>query len=116
MPSIVSVRRNHKDITYIILVNIVFGWTFLGWIICLFWALNRYNSSESIVFNNNIYANPATQTSHPQSFVNNLPQLEISNTNAHKDKIAQLKEIKELLDEGILTQAEYEQQKSKILI
>ncbi len=38
-PTIVAWRRHHKDLMAIGLVNLVFGWTFFGWVIALVWAL-----------------------------------------------------------------------------
>mgnify|MGYP002385413111 CR=1 FL=1 len=51
----------------------------------------------------------------------NIPTTENANTivsqmpNPENEMIAKLKQFKQLLDDGILTQQEYEQQKSKIL-
>lgn len=39
LPSIIAVRRHKKSAGSIIVINFVFGWTFLGWIICLAWSL-----------------------------------------------------------------------------
>ena len=39
----------------------------------------------------------------------------VNNTDLHKNKIEQLKLLKQLFDEGILTQEEFDQQKSQIL-
>jgi hypothetical protein len=33
------VRRRHRNLLPIILVNIFLGWTFVGWIVALIWAI-----------------------------------------------------------------------------
>ena len=38
VPSIIA--RNKRDFAAIFIVNLLFGWTFIGWIIALIWALS----------------------------------------------------------------------------
>lgn len=38
IPSIVSHVRHHRNTTAITVLNILLGWTALGWIIALIWA------------------------------------------------------------------------------
>ena len=39
LPTIIAAVRPKKDILGIVLVNIFLGWTFIGWIVALIWAL-----------------------------------------------------------------------------
>ena len=39
LPSYVAVKRCHKNAGAIIALNILTGWTFLGWVVSLVWAL-----------------------------------------------------------------------------
>jgi hypothetical protein len=39
LPSYVALRRRHRRQDSIIAVDILLGWTFLGWIIALAWSL-----------------------------------------------------------------------------
>lgn len=39
LPTIIAVRRRHRNLLPIILVNIFLGWTFVGWIVALIWAI-----------------------------------------------------------------------------
>lgn len=39
LPSIVAERRSHNNLTAIVLINAIFGWTVLGWIGALVWAV-----------------------------------------------------------------------------
>ena len=40
LPGIIATRRHHRSALAIWLVNIFFGWTLIGWVIALVWALN----------------------------------------------------------------------------
>lgn len=39
LPTIVALRYNAENKTWIFLVNFIAGWTGLGWLVALFWAL-----------------------------------------------------------------------------
>lgn len=93
LPSIIA--RKGDSFVSIFLVNLLLGWTFLGWIVSLIWAISSIRKKEQIIINNNI---PEVKTSVSQ-----------------QDKLTQLQQLKELLDKGVLTQEEFEQQKSQIL-
>jgi len=41
LPSIKAFKRKHKNKVPILLVNIFFGWSLLGWVIALVWALMK---------------------------------------------------------------------------
>lgn len=41
IPSIVAVSNKKKNDTAIIVMNILLGWTILGWIIALIWAFMK---------------------------------------------------------------------------
>lgn len=38
LPTIVALRRDHHNRVPIALVNVLLGWTVLGWIVALVWA------------------------------------------------------------------------------
>lgn len=39
VPTIIALVRHHTYKLYIIVINIILGWTLLGWIVCLIWSL-----------------------------------------------------------------------------
>ncbi len=41
VPSVVAFVREHKNAMTILILNIFFGWTFVGWVICLAWAFSK---------------------------------------------------------------------------
>lgn len=48
LPSIIAWRRKHRDLTQIIILNLFLGWTLLGWVASLIWAI-RPPTNVSIV-------------------------------------------------------------------
>jgi len=40
LPSFIAIQRNHTSDGGIIVVNIFLGWTFLGWVVALAWAMS----------------------------------------------------------------------------
>jgi hypothetical protein len=39
LPSIIASRRRHREALPIMAVNLLFGWTFIGWALALVWSL-----------------------------------------------------------------------------
>jgi hypothetical protein len=39
LPSIVALARNKRDTTAILLLNLFLGWTMIGWVVALVWAV-----------------------------------------------------------------------------
>lgn len=39
LPSIVALARSKRDMTGIILLNFFLGWTMIGWVVALVWAV-----------------------------------------------------------------------------
>ena len=39
LPSIIALVRSKRDITAILLLNLFLGWTFIGWVVALVWAV-----------------------------------------------------------------------------
>ncbi|MBC7398367.1 MAG: superinfection immunity protein [Mucilaginibacter sp.] len=87
LPAIIG--RHKSNATNIFLVNLFLGWTFVGWVVALIWALSSTN--PPIVYYNN------TNTAKPI------------------DKTGELFKFKELLDAGAITQEEFDKEKGRIL-
>jgi hypothetical protein len=41
LPTLVAKSRHHPNALAIFLVNLFFGWTFIGWVVSLVWACTR---------------------------------------------------------------------------
>jgi hypothetical protein len=40
LPTIIAVKRQKANVTPIVLVDLLLGWTVIGWIVALIWALS----------------------------------------------------------------------------
>jgi hypothetical protein len=40
MPTIIALSREHKEGLYIFLINLFIGWTFVGYLVALLWAIH----------------------------------------------------------------------------
>ena len=56
LPTIIAFIRRSNSATGVFLLNLFLGWTFIGWIISLVWAIASRNTSSTIIVNNN-YSN-----------------------------------------------------------
>jgi hypothetical protein len=52
LPTIIALLRKSTSIAGIFVLNFFLGWTFIGWIIALVWAIASRNTSTTIVVNN----------------------------------------------------------------
>jgi hypothetical protein len=41
LPTIIALRGKHHNTNAVALVNVFFGWTVLGWIVALVWAVTK---------------------------------------------------------------------------
>ena len=87
LPAIIA--RKHSNSVSILLVNLFFGWTFIGWVIALVWACS--SSRGSVVINN---------VAPPPQLVNHIEML---------DKLALLRE------KGFISEEEFQAEKKKLL-
>ena len=44
LPSFIAFNRQHRNRLVILVINIVFGFTLLGWLVALIWSLNKIDS------------------------------------------------------------------------
>jgi hypothetical protein len=91
LPTIVAAMRSHPSVGGIFVVNFFFGWTFIGWILCLIWAASdssRYTGAYP----------PYNPTADSQDRI-----------------INQLRQLQDLRDQGTLTEEEFNRQKSALL-
>ena len=50
LPTITAKQRHHNNVAPIALLNILFGWTIIGWFIPLVWSLTDNRSSKTTSF------------------------------------------------------------------
>ena len=101
LPTIIAISRKKDSAVAIFLLNFFLGWTFLGWIAALIWACTKNQTSPTIVFNN---------TSSPR-----VEPLTNSTKSSYDEKLESLQKLKNLLDSGVLSQEEFDDEKARIL-
>ena len=130
LPSIIAIFRSKSNTAAIVVLNLFLGWTFIGWLVALIWAVSKDREQQQIIVNNNVYSEYRTVTPNitlpiPESIQNNYGMQKTlssrrtktieQNPKSHQEKIENLQKLKQLLDDGILTQEEFDKQKTQIL-
>ncbi len=90
IPSIIALVRMKKNLLAIIALNFFLGWSLIGWVVSLVWSLSSDSKPQPIIVNQQA---PKTK----------------------EDNIDKLTKLKKLLDDGVITQDEFNQQKGAIL-
>jgi len=101
LPTILAFSRKKNNKSIIFLVMFFLGWSVIGWIVSLVWAISPDNS-QTIIVNN-------TPT-------NSEEKLPFNRESAYDEKLNNLQKLKDLLDSGVLSKTEFEEQKSKVLL
>ena len=129
LPALISLLNGKSNTMAIFALNLFLGWTFIGWIVALVWALtndtkpqsiivNATSTSEKISNNQNIHpTQPPSKIEHTAllSETSESEQDIKQNYSIQDEKIKRLKQLKELLNDNILTQEEFDIEKSKLL-
>jgi hypothetical protein len=153
LPTILAVIRKHPSTGGIFALNFFLGWTVIGWIASLVWALSD-NRTEVFVnnpsmsydpppsYNPSPSNNPSPSYNSASTYSQSSSKPETSRptrqtdptvrpaskysqtigsplggaqTSSSQAKIDQLRQLKQLLDEGVLTEEEFNKQKAAIL-
>ncbi len=48
VPTMIAVMRGHANTGPIVIVNIILGWTMIGWVVALAWAFSNQDSGNRI--------------------------------------------------------------------
>jgi hypothetical protein len=93
IPTIIAEGRRHHNKAAILVVNLFFGWTLLGWVICLAWSLMQPSQQQT--------GSHAPKASPPQP--NSV------------DMVDKLERLANLRDKNAITEDEFQRQKAAIL-
>jgi hypothetical protein len=116
LPYIIAKARNNPNTTGILILNLFLGWTFIGWIGALAWAFSNAKQTPAVVVHNTSqsysqeYKAGNVQPTHPVQ-----PEASNAKMLTQQDKIDHLRQLKQLLDEGVLTNEEFNAQKAYVL-
>lgn len=114
-PSVIAFWRRHPNRWLIAVINIVFGGTLLGWLIALVWALKAFHVDD---------AQSRGGESGLNLFINDPKKIEILSSAvatpvpaaiAASSLAAELEKLHRLLQQGIITQTEFDVMKARLL-
>ena len=97
LPTIVVMNRKHHSRGAVFALNLLLGWTFIGWVVSFVWAFSNSSQGVTQVVVNNQLAPGAENLAPPSSKADEL------------EKLAQLK------DKGLLTDDEFNREKQQLL-
>lgn len=90
IPTFVAYSRKKTNAGAIFALNFFLGWSLIGWVVALIWALSNKENNPQIIIN----------STNPQNYNSNIDQLT---------------KLTELYEKGIITDEEFANQKSKLL-
>lgn len=100
LPTFEAWKREHPNMTPVVLVNIFLGWTLIGWVAAMVMAY-RNNEPQKVEL---VYPNEPYEPRQRHE------------TPASKPSVAdELKKLADLKQQGLLSDEEFNQQKSKLL-
>ena len=109
LPTIIAFARHKSSAAGIFILNFFLGWTLIGWVGALVWSLTSDRPTTVIV------NNPPSPPPQTPGYTNVTVRKPSAPPPTQQDKIDQLRQLKQLLDEGVLTEEEFNRQKAAIL-
>jgi uncharacterized membrane protein (DUF485 family) len=108
MPSIIAFRRNHPNRWIILVINIAFGGTIIGWGIALVWAMRAAHQVGS---------NSSGGESGLNLFVNDVKKIQVVEPPPlpQASLSQELERLHDLFVKGAISQAEFDGLKAKLL-
>lgn len=105
-PTVVAFYRRHPNRWVILLINVVFGTTILGWGVALVWAFHGVHRSRTKNHGGESGLN---------LFVNDPKKIELLNERSHAAAADEIGRLHQLLQSGAITQTEFDAFKARLL-
>ncbi len=105
IPTIVAFRRNHPNRWLILVINMAFGGTIIGWGVALVWALRAAHRPGSTGDGGESGLN---------LFVNDTTKVQIVDPSG-PSAAQELERLHDLLTRGVISQAEFDGLKTKLI-
>ena len=103
LPTFVAVARKKVNKGAIFVLNLFLGWSLIGWVVALVWALSSPETSESRPRKKTLKSN------------NGKEKLISSENRVSVDVSSEIKSFYELKEQGIITEEEFDQKKKSLL-
>ncbi len=55
LPTYIAAKKDHSNFVVILIINLLFGWTLLAWLVCIVWACIDTSHNETNNTNSNKY-------------------------------------------------------------
>lgn len=108
LPAIEAALRQHRNLGALAALNFFLGWTLVGWVAALVWALTKQGATEAQV--------PAVAPEAPSSWSPPVQAAFSAQPPVAPPSVAEeLIKLSELMDRGLLTREEFDAQKAAIL-
>src|SRR5579871_6590603 len=114
LPTIVAIARRKNSAVGVFLLNFFLGWTLIGWVGALIWALSS-DRQPMVIVNNPVPAPPPPPPPTAQTHSYTHVTIKKPTGSTQQEKIDQVRQLKQLFDEGALTEEEFNRQKAAIL-
>lgn len=111
LPTIVAANRHHPNSVGIFCVNLFLGWSLIGWVVALVWAVTATNETQQTIQIINPAGQRDGQTQPPSANANPDPVTIEANVNV-ADELLKLHQLKE---KGVITEVEFQEQKALLL-
>lgn len=107
MPCIEANLRQQRNFVSIALVNVFLGWTLVGWVVAMSWACTARSAPEA----------RSTSVPSPSSPGSQQPEHEVRRGRPGPERSVadELHKLADLKDRGLLSEAEFNTQKAKLL-
>jgi hypothetical protein len=108
MPSIVAFRRNHPNRWIILVINVAFGGTIIGWGIAMVWAMRAVHQ---------IGPTSSGGESGLNLFINDVKKIQVVDPPPlpQSSPVQELERLHDLLVRGAISQVEFDGLKAKLL-
>lgn len=111
LPTIIAANRHHPNSVAIFCINLFLGWSLIGWVVALVWAVSAMNETQQTIQIINPGGQRDIQTQPVGPAASKEPVTTDTNTNV-ADELLKLHQLKE---KGVITEAEFQEQKALVL-
>ncbi len=111
LPTIIAANRHHPNSVAIFCINLFLGWSLIGWVVALVWAVSAMNETQQTIQ----IINPGGQRDIQTQTAGRTASKEPITTDTNINVADELSKLHQLKEKGVITEAEFQEQKSLVL-